>query len=84
MSDPKPKLDSIFEAAAKILSADKRAAFLARECGDDIVLRHQIEKLLESDRIAGSFLENAPPGSSRPPSVRFFRATSCVPQGVPT
>ena len=62
MSDPKPKLDSIFEAAAKILSADKRAAFLARECGDDIALRHQIEELLESDRIAGSFLEKAPPG----------------------
>src|SRR3954447_17757867 len=39
---------SIFLAAAEIASPTKRAAFLARSCGDDHQLRADVEALLQS------------------------------------
>ncbi len=57
MSVEKSNLDSLFEAAIAIESADQRAAFLSDKCGDDLELREQLEQLLESDRDAGGFLE---------------------------
>ena len=58
MSDQKPHLDSLFEAATAIASASERAAYLDKACGDDFALRKQVERLLQSDAQAGSFLEN--------------------------
>lgn len=60
MSDPKPHLDSLFEAAVEMKSAAERAAFLDQACGDDLELRNQAELLLQSDEQAGNFL-NQPP-----------------------
>ncbi len=60
MTDKKPRLDSLFEAAVEMKSATERAAFLDQSCGDDLELRKQVERLLQSDEQAGSFL-NLPP-----------------------
>lgn len=60
MSDQKPHLDSLFEAAVAIESADERAAFLEKSCGEDLELRKQLELLLQSDQQAGSFLDKPP------------------------
>ena len=59
-------LDSIFCAAVEIASEEKRAAYLARACGDDHELQAQVEKLLDAHWRAGSFLEEpavAPPAT---------------------
>ena len=60
MSAKKPNLDSLFEAASAIEAADERAAFLAKSCGDDPVLRKQIEQLLRSHDRIGNFMEKPP------------------------
>ena len=60
MSDRKPNLDSLFEAALEIESAQERAAFLDQSCGHDAELRREVERLLTSDQQAGSFLDKPP------------------------
>jgi len=60
MSNKTPTLESLFEAAAELKSADQRAAYLEKACGKDTELRRQIERLLRSDEKAGDFLENPP------------------------
>jgi eukaryotic-like serine/threonine-protein kinase len=50
----------------------ERAAFLADACGDDALLRHEVESLLASDAAAGSFCETPAagllyPAGNRPP-----------------
>lgn len=62
MSDEKPSLDSLFEAALRFESAEQRAAFLDQSCGDDTQLRREVEQLLESHKQAASFLEKPPAG----------------------
>jgi len=57
MSEQKPNLDSLFEAAVEIESAEERAAFLDKSCGKDLELRGQLERLLQSNEQAGSFLD---------------------------
>ena len=58
MPENTPNLDSLFEAAAKIESADQRAAYLDESCGDNLELRKQVEQLLQSDQQASNFLAN--------------------------
>lgn len=60
MSDHKHNLDSLFEAAVEIETAEERAAFLDRFCGEDPKLRQQLERLLQSNEQAGSFLDKTP------------------------
>ena len=60
MSNQKPNLDSLFEAAVEIDTAEERAAFLQTACGDDLELRRQLERLLQSSEQAGSFLDKPP------------------------
>ena len=60
MADHKPNLDSLFEAAVEIETAAERAAFLDKSCGDDPELREQLERLLQSNEQAGSFLDKTP------------------------
>lgn len=62
MSDQKPNLDSLFEEAANLESAEELAAFLERSCGNDTSLRHQVEQLLQAHQKMGSFLEKPPMG----------------------
>ena len=47
----------IFLAARAIEDAERRAEFVARECGDDSVLRSRVEELLSVDRQDDSFLQ---------------------------
>ncbi|PYS73974.1 MAG: hypothetical protein DMF69_03225 [Acidobacteria bacterium] len=49
------KLKAIFQAALELEPVD-RSAFLNETCGDDMLLRSQIEKLLASHEGAGAFL----------------------------
>ena len=50
MPENTPNLDSLFEAAAEIASADERAAYLDKSCGDNLELRKQLEQLLQSEK----------------------------------
>jgi len=49
------RIEALFDQAAA-LSADERAAFLSRECGQDLEMRSEIESLLAADERAGGFL----------------------------
>ena len=60
MPEKQPNLDSLFEAAVEIESAEERAAFLDASCGENHELRQQVERLLASDEQAGSFLDKPP------------------------
>ncbi|MBL8817451.1 MAG: protein kinase [Planctomyces sp.] len=60
MSDQKPNLDSLFEAAVEIESAEERAEFLDKSCSENLELRKQLERLLQSHEQAGSFLDRSP------------------------
>jgi serine/threonine protein kinase/tetratricopeptide (TPR) repeat protein len=50
-------LDTIFGAALDIESAQTRAAYLDRACGEDTSLRRRVEQLLEAHVKAGGFLQ---------------------------
>src|SRR5262245_249823 len=56
MSD-KPSLDSIFCAAIELASPDERRAFVEQACGDDVDLRHQVERLLHAHFHGRSILD---------------------------
>ena len=57
MPENTPNLNSLFDAAARIESADQRAVYLDKACGDNLELRKQVDQLLQSDQQVGSFLE---------------------------
>jgi serine/threonine protein kinase/WD40 repeat protein len=65
MSDPSRDLESLFLAALDIESSDERAAFVSRSCGGDLGLRRELEELLASHEVAGSFLEQPAQGLDR-------------------
>lgn len=65
MSDPSRDLDSLFLAALEIESPSERAAFVSRCCGDDLGLRRELEEMLASHQVAGSFLEQPAWGFER-------------------
>jgi serine/threonine protein kinase len=60
MSAEAPSLDTLFCAAVEIASAEERAAYLARACGDP-ELRARVEKLVAAHFQAGGFLEKPAP-----------------------
>jgi serine/threonine protein kinase len=49
-------VEQLYEAALE-RKADDRIAFLDKACGDDHVLRREVESLLQAEREAGSFIE---------------------------
>ena len=57
MSEEPPDLESLFLAALEIESPDEQAAFLQRSCGENASLRQEVQRLLASNRAAGSFLK---------------------------
>ena len=60
MDRAKAEPDDIFCDARELASAAERAAYLDRACGDDAELRRRIERLLEADAAADSFLAAGP------------------------
>jgi len=50
------RVREVFEAALA-LPAHERSAFVARSCGSDVDLRHEVERMLASHEQAGAFLE---------------------------
>ena len=54
------RVEALYHAAAG-LPADERAAFLDRECGDDVRLRQEVAALLSVAQEAENFLEPASP-----------------------
>src|SRR5215470_11501274 len=56
MSD-KPSIDSIFCSAIEIESPDERRAHVEQACGDDMDLRHQVERLLHAHFHGRSILD---------------------------
>ncbi|RLS52245.1 MAG: serine/threonine protein kinase [Planctomycetota bacterium] len=61
MKEPLPQLDSLFLAALDIESPEQRATFLNETCGTNLELRHEVERLLKSNELSGSFLEQPAP-----------------------
>jgi hypothetical protein len=55
-------LESIFVAALDKRSAEDRAAYLDEACGHDSELRRHMERLLNAQASAGSFLQDRVPG----------------------
>jgi eukaryotic-like serine/threonine-protein kinase len=54
------RVKELFSAAAELPAAN-RAAFLAREAGDDVDLIAEVSSLIDSHVTAGRFLEDVPP-----------------------
>jgi serine/threonine protein kinase/tetratricopeptide (TPR) repeat protein len=70
MNQPVPTVKSVFDQAHEITSEDKRRAFLDEACAGDVLLRQQVEALLQAyDAIrSGTFLQTpaAGPGDTGP------------------
>ena len=56
----KPSRELALFAGALELPAEDRAAYLARECGDDHALKARVEALLRADSEAGNFMQQPP------------------------
>src|SRR6516225_9106154 len=56
MSD-KPSIDSIFCSAIEFESPDERRALVEQACGEDVELRHQVERLLHAHFHGRSILD---------------------------
>jgi serine/threonine protein kinase/Tol biopolymer transport system component len=56
--------ETIFKAAIKIRSAEKRTAYVGQACGGDPGLLARVKRLLKSHEEAGSFLESQPFGAN--------------------
>ena len=56
--------ETIFKAAIKIRSAEKRTAYVEQACGGDPGLLARVKRLLKSHEEAGSFLESQPFGAN--------------------
>ncbi|MGI9430372.1 MAG: protein kinase domain-containing protein, partial [Bythopirellula sp.] len=62
MNNDNVRANQVFADAIKIEPPQKRTAFLDRECGDDQLLRKEVEALLDAYARAGSFLEQPATG----------------------
>ena len=56
MNKPDQSLRTIFNEAVEIADARQRADWLAVKCGDNAVLRQQVDNLIEAHEAAGKFL----------------------------
>ncbi len=81
MAAETPSFDTVFCAAIEIASAEERAAYVARACGDDPELRGRVEKLVAAHFRAGSFLEQ-PAADPVTGSAAFEQGP--LPEGVGT
>ncbi len=58
MSNPQPSEKSIFQETIEIASADQRAAYLDRVCGDNLQLRAEVQALLDAHAESGDLLDS--------------------------
>ena len=80
MSDSSNREVAIFSEAIH-LPAGRRAAYLARACGGDVVLRQQVEALLLTHESVGDFLEESPQktaGELRPATSGGEKVGDCI------
>ncbi len=66
------KIEILFERALD-LPEGQRAAFLDRECADDLDLRREVESLLAADNDAGEFMDRPAAGPRPAPSPGIAR-----------
>src|SRR5262245_23915119 len=66
MNDAERHLMTLFADAAELASPAERAAYVDRACGDNAVLRQEVESLLQAHARIGRFLV---PQAARPGSV---------------
>ncbi|MFC1572064.1 protein kinase [Candidatus Eisenbacteria bacterium] len=59
MSEKPKDIKQIFAEALKLGTAEERAAYLNRACGEDAALRAEVESLLDAHEGAGDFLDTA-------------------------
>jgi WD40 repeat protein/serine/threonine protein kinase len=57
MADQSQREEALFQAALQLETPEKRAAFIARECGEDHTLRQHLASLLRAHDRAGAFLD---------------------------
>ena len=93
MSDRHARVSELFLQVSE-LPADKRAAFLDRECGDDAALRAEVESLLEHDRTETGVLgpegmgkrirklATEPPTDAHPDRVGPYRILEVLGEGA--
>jgi eukaryotic-like serine/threonine-protein kinase len=60
MKEPENHLKNIFAEAIEIEDAQQRAAFLSEACGENAVLRRDVEELIKAEAAAGRFLPRHP------------------------
>lgn len=58
MKNWNPRANEVFARAIEFTDADKRAAYIERECGDDEELRARVEEMIATIENAGSFLQS--------------------------
>jgi eukaryotic-like serine/threonine-protein kinase len=72
MTSSNEKIDQIFWDALQLTSDEERAEFLSRACGDDVEMRHLVEKLVRAQPKVAEFLEQP-----------FQKPTAALEQSVP-
>jgi serine/threonine protein kinase len=77
MSDPVERELTVF-SAARLLPAEKRAAYLDEACVGDGVLRERVEELLKASEEAGEFLQASAPGAQRPADALTAPQSSAI------
>jgi RecA/RadA recombinase len=86
MEDRKQQLEAIFDGAIALESAEQREIYLARTCGQDLVLRSEAEALIRAYEKAGNFLTHegseADQNSSKPASGRIAMAAAVETPGT--
>jgi WD40 repeat protein/serine/threonine protein kinase/tetratricopeptide (TPR) repeat protein len=63
MNEPETRVLAIFTEAMEIADAKARTAYLSEACGNDYLLRQEVEELLEAESRVGDFLPDQPYGS---------------------
>src|SRR5262249_32600208 len=81
MNRPTQDVESILAEAVEIAESDQRQAFVERACGDDLVLRGRIERLVANHFEAGSFLE-PPAGPVDPNGTAEWKPAGYAPGRV--
>jgi serine/threonine protein kinase len=64
MAEWNPRVNEIFARAIELPSADRRLAYLQEACGEDALVRMQVDALLRAHDAAGGFLLVPEPGDT--------------------
>jgi len=61
MDTARQRMEALFDAALELKDPAERAAFLERECGEDLPLRTRLERLLSAHGQSNKFFEDCRP-----------------------